>query len=97
MGAPGIPHHQTVLHMIEKMLQKEGVEEKPFLLHRLDFATSGVLLVGLDASKRAELEAIVKHDTTNEHKTFKKYVALVIGAPRTIGSIDYKLPSRVKG
>lgn len=97
MGAPGIPHNKTVLHMVEKLLAKEGVLEKPFLLHRLDFATSGVLLIGLNPLLRTELESIVRHDPAREHKTVKKYVALVQGSPRLHGEIDYKLPSRVSG
>lgn len=97
MGGPGIPHEKTILCLIERELEKQGVKEKPFLLHRLDFSTSGVLLVGLTGSKRAELESIVKHDPSKKHSTNKKYIALVVGSPRSSGVIDYKLPSRTKG
>jgi len=66
-------------------------ELSPFLLHRLDRDTSGVLLVGKHKKDRAELEAILR-----DEKTKKTYLVLVKGRPRG-SSITNRIPSRTTG
>ncbi len=97
VASKDISYHETLTAMVEKEAIKEGITAKPFLLHRLDFPTSGVMLFGIDPSKREQLESIVRRSSNTENPTKKTYIALVVGSPRDIGVIDYKLPSRTKG
>ncbi len=62
--------------------------EKPFLLHRLDMDTSGVLLFGKHEKDREKLESVFK-----DKRTKKIYVALLKGVPHA-GSIRHALPAR---
>lgn len=59
-----------------------------YLLHRLDYQTSGVLLFGKRKTDRRALEGIFAHAETR-----KKYLALVKGAPHA-GEINIPLPAR---
>ncbi len=97
VASKDIPYKDTLTAMVEKEAAKLDIPLKPFLLHRLDFPTSGVMLFGVNPSKREQLESIVRHSAGSEHPTTKTYVALVIGAPRDAGVIEQKLPSRAKG
>jgi tRNA pseudouridine65 synthase len=60
---------------------------KVYPVHRLDRATSGVVLVGLDASTARELSALFEH-----HEVEKRYVALVRGRPPDSGLVDHPIP-----
>lgn len=60
----------------------------PYLLHRLDMATSGVMLFGKYGSDREKLEGIFRDD-----RTAKTYLALVRGVPRG-NKITFKLKAR---
>lgn len=87
--AEKIPLHQTVLGKIQRRFEDNNF--KPYLLHRLDAQTSGVLLFGKYPRDRQALEAILRHPETQ-----KKYLALVKGIPH--GKIITKpLPSRASG
>lgn len=92
-----IPYSKTLTAIVEREAKKAGIIVKPFLLHRLDFSTSGIMLFGVDTSRRSELESIVRHNSASSHKTTKKYIALVIGSTKNMGAIDIRLPSRTKG
>lgn len=76
-SVPGedVPLHASVLGKIQKQYQEKNL--KPYVLHRLDFPTSGVMLFGKQKSDRAHLEKIFKQPETE-----KKYVAMVKGIPR---------------
>ena len=80
---------QSALGLIQKQVQDKGF--KPFILHRLDAQTSGVLLFGKAPRYRTELESILSAETTT-----KKYVALLKGIPRG-GEIANHLKSRQTG
>lgn len=82
----GIPMQDTVLGMVQQQFADKGF--KPFLLHRLDFETSGILLFGKNEADREKLEGIFKQPDTH-----KKYIALLKGVP-TGRSITKKLPAR---
>jgi len=86
---PNTPLHQSVLGMVQEQFKEKGI--KPFLLHRLDAQTSGVLLFGKKPSLREKLEGIL-----SDPKTQKKYIALVKGSPRG-SEINIKLKSRESG
>lgn len=73
--------------LAERMLGR-----KVFPVHRLDRATSGVLLVALDATTAAALCAQFEQGLTR-----KRYVALVRGIPPESGSIDHPIPRREGG
>lgn len=63
---------------------------KPYILHRLDFNTSGAMLFGKHKKDRQKLEGIFKTQGTR-----KIYLALVKGAPRKpSGIIDKPLLGR---
>ena len=84
--AKDIPLSATVLGKIQS--QFEGADFKPYILHRLDYETSGVLLVGKFERDRQILEGIL-----GDSGTRKKYIALVKGAARS-GTISLKLKAR---
>lgn len=84
-----IPIQNTILGQVQREFQKKGFT--PYVLHRLDFETSGVLLFGKMPQDRKPLEAIF-----GDLQTQKKYIALVIGTPH--GSVITKnLRSRASG
>ena len=72
--AEGINLPATILGKVQRKFEGQGFT--PYLLHRLDMDTSGVLLFGKHERDREALESIFRHDETT-----KKYVALVKGVP----------------
>ena len=86
---PNNPVEQTVLGLVQTQFQEKGI--KPYILHRLDAQTSGVLLFGKYPKNRTELESILGNPTTS-----KKYVALLKGIPKG-SEIAIKLKSRQTG
>lgn len=64
----------TVLGQAQRQFEKAGFT--PYVLHRLDAQTSGVLLLGKHEKDRVELEALLKHPDV-----VKTYVALLKGVP----------------
>lgn len=87
--AKDIPLSLTVLGKIQG--QFEGAGFKPYILHRLDYETSGVLLIGKFERDRQILEGIFK-----QPEIHKKYITLVKGAARN-GTISLKLKARESG
>lgn len=87
--AKDIPLSATILGKIQKRFF--GADFKPYILHRLDYETSGVLLFGKFERDRQVLEGIFKHPEIH-----KKYIALVKGAARN-GTISLKLKAREDG
>lgn len=73
----GIPLHRTMLGITQEFLQARGDEAVPYLLHRIDMQTSGLLMFGKHEKDRELLEGILTQKTTH-----KKYTALVKGIPR---------------
>ena len=84
--ASHISIQETVLGKIQHRFLKE--ETRPYLLHRLDAETSGVLLFGKNEHDREVLENIFRSPETQ-----KKYMALVQGMPRG-HTITKPLPAR---
>lgn len=82
----GISLGQSFLGKIQRFFEPRGI--KPYLLHRLDAQTSGVMLFGKHEKDRAQLESVFKHPETR-----KKYAVLVRGVPHG-NKITYKLESR---
>lgn len=85
--AENIPLSQTALGKIQHQFKERGI--KPYILHRLDYQTSGVLLFGKHGRDRSELETIFQHPGTR-----KKYLALVKGVPKG-KMIMHQLETRV--
>lgn len=73
--AADVPLCETALGLAQK--QFADADFTPYVLHRLDSNTSGVLLFGKREKDRRALENIF-----GQPETQKKYLALVIGAPR---------------
>lgn len=89
--APESPEHKTVQARMQEWAKKEQ-DYKPYLLHRLDRDTSGVLLLGKHPRDREALESIFKHPETK-----KVYTALVKGNPHPPkGTIDLPLQARTQ-
>jgi tRNA pseudouridine65 synthase len=86
---PNTPLEKSILGMVKTQFADKGVS--PFLLHRLDAPTSGVLLFGKAPSHRAELEGILI-----DPRTRKKYIALLKGIPKG-SKISNPLKSRSSG
>ena len=84
--SPGLDIQQTVLGMVQEQFQDRDF--KPYILHRLDSDTSGVLLFGKHQKDREALENIFREKTTR-----KIYVTLVKGIPRG-GVLRMKLKAR---
>lgn len=78
-GAVGRPLLQTL---------RDQLGQKIWLVHRLDAATSGALVVALDAEAAGRLSELFR---TGE--VTKRYLALVRGRPETAGLIDHPVPS----
>lgn len=80
---------KSVLEVIRERFQHTG--NVPYLLHRLDMNTSGVLLFGKNKKDREALEGIFK-----DERTKKIYITLLKGVPRS-GMIKHALLGRYKG
>lgn len=87
--AEDIPIYETALGKAQREFDSKGI--KPYVLHRLDYETSGILLFGKFPRDREALEGIWKHPETK-----KKYIALVKGKPRG-NKIMLPLASRKSG
>jgi len=74
--ANGIPSGETILEQLEK----RGL--KPFIVHRLDKDTSGVLIVAKTAFAKNFLQKQFK-----ERRVKKTYIALVAGRPSHVEAI----------
>ncbi len=65
-------------------IQKDGVDQRPGIIHRLDKDTSGLIIVARNAATQAALAAQMKR-----HEIVKRYLALVEGVVALDqGSID---------
>lgn len=73
----GIPIERSMLGIVQKFCHERGDVDKPYLLHRIDMQTSGVLMFGKHEKDRVDLE-----DILTERDTQKKYIALVKGLPK---------------
>ncbi len=73
----GIPLHRTMLGIVQEFCAARENEYVPYLLHRIDMQTSGLLMFGKHEKDREPLENILTQKTTQ-----KKYTALVKGIPR---------------
>ena len=92
----GIPMHkgwanttETIASMVRAMI---GKEKKVHLLHRLDSATSGVVLI---ATNR-ELARTLNREFA-ERRVQKRYLALTRGEAPEEGWIDHPVPKEPKG
>ena len=89
--APNISLGQTLFGRVQREITNAfaGKIQSVYPLHRLDYATSGVVLFGKNSKERIMLENIHKHN-----ETVKIYLALVAGLPPAKGNIDHKIPAR---
>lgn len=86
--AEGIDASRTMSGMIEEFCRERGDTYRPYLLHRIDMQTSGILVFGKYEPNREKLEKIlVAKDTV------KKYLTLVRGVPKG-NSIKARLKAR---
>ena len=94
----GWPVHRTdagadnVLDAVTDLLKRTEPELTPILLHRLDAATSGVLLFALNASAN-----LVLGRQFAERRLRKFYLALVAGSPPAEFAVDDLLRTGVRG
>lgn len=75
--AEGIALSQTVLGGVQEMCRDRDDAFVPYLLHRIDMQTSGLLMFGKYERDREPLENILIQKDTH-----KKYTVLVKGIPR---------------
>ncbi len=89
--APNIGLGSTLLGRVRREATKTmgANSQNIYPLHRLDYATSGVVLFGKDPKERAMLENI-----HHRKETVKIYLALVQGCSPAKGNIDLKVPAR---
>jgi len=90
-GVPSVPDPKTklprtVMGMVQEKFKDKGFV--PYLLHRLDVQTSGLLLFGKHEKDRKPLEAIFKSPDTH-----KKYLAILKGLPRG-DKLEFPLAAR---
>jgi 23S rRNA pseudouridine955/2504/2580 synthase len=84
----GVSMRQSLLGNLKVQLASKGVT--PNLVHRLDKATSGLLLVAKNEAAASELQRCFKSAAVN-----KEYIALVVGRIRpNLGRIELPLPGR---
>lgn len=72
---------------LKKSKQFDAVRPRP--AHRLDYATSGVLLVGKTSASIISLNKLFEHT-----KITKTYVAITIGNMETSGEIDFLIDTK---
>jgi 23S rRNA pseudouridine955/2504/2580 synthase len=72
-----IPESKTIQGMVRRWADLNEKGFKPYLLHRLDKNTSGLILFGKHEHDRKKLENILRQEDTK-----KTYLALVKGVPR---------------
>jgi 23S rRNA pseudouridine955/2504/2580 synthase len=78
----------SVFGMLHAKYRGEGIT--PWLVHRLDKDTSGLLLVAKNERLAEELEALFK-----QGKVVKEYLCLLVGRlSQANGTIDFPLPGR---
>jgi len=88
--APNIPDYQTLQGKTRAWALREGKDYTPYLLHRLDRQTSGLVLFGKYSKDREALQNMFKEPTTE-----KTYLALVKWVPKQpAGTIDFPLEAR---
>ena len=82
---------QTLFGRVQREItNKTGKKSQSvYPLHRLDYATSGIVLFGKNSKERNALESIHRHS-----ETVKIYLALVQGCPPIKGSINFPVPAR---
>jgi 23S rRNA pseudouridine1911/1915/1917 synthase len=74
----------ALLHHCKGALSSVGAPERPGIVHRLDKETSGIIVVAKNDRAHHKLAAAF-----SARETYKRYEALVIGAPRkTAGTCD---------
>lgn len=79
-------------------IARETIGARVFPVHRLDRATSGVLLFALTSEDaRALHEQMEHHDERTMQRAKKRYLALVRGVPPEAGEIDHPIPRREGG
>lgn len=67
----------ALLHHCSGGLSSVGAPERPGIVHRLDKETSGLIVVAKNDRAHHKLA-----EAFSERKTFKRYTALVLGAPK---------------
>lgn len=75
--AEGVSSNRTMLGMVGEFCRARGDTYTPYLLHRIDMQTSGVLVFGKHERDREKLEGILR-----AKDTVKKYLTLVRGIPK---------------
>jgi 23S rRNA pseudouridine955/2504/2580 synthase len=81
----------TALGEVQRMCRERGDVWAPYLLHRIDMQTSGLLMFGKHERDRDKLEGILRMSDT-----MKKYTTLVKGIPKG-HVITAKLKARESG
>jgi tRNA pseudouridine65 synthase len=88
----GLLVHRTAIASVERTFALQQLREqlgrRVYPVHRLDKATSGVLLFALDAETGRRLGAQFERQ-----QVIKTYVAVVRGHPPPAGIIDHPLPA----
>ena len=83
--APDAPTALSLLHALWR--DRDPDAPKPFVIHRIDKETSGLLLFGRDAATAKALSAAFRRRTVR-----KEYLALVLGRPpEPSGEIEVRL------
>jgi RluA family pseudouridine synthase len=89
--AINISFGQTLFGRVQREITNAMNEKAPTIypLHRLDYATSGVVLFGKNPKERFLLENIHQRNETK-----KIYLALTKGCPPAKGAINFPIPAR---
>lgn len=94
---PGILMHRTRISedtVFVVQLLRDQLDQRIFPIHRLDRATSGVVIIGKSAEAASQMG-----EQMMDKSVVKKYLAIVRGWPPENGTIDYALadPDSGKG
>lgn len=89
--APNITLGQTLFGRVQREITNTMNDKicSVYPLHRLDYATSSIVLFGKNSKERTLLENIHRHSGT-----IKIYLALVEGCPPAKGEINFPIPAR---
>lgn len=85
---PGYASHDSLVSRVQAKYQIENMSPDQYVVHRLDYATSGVIVFALNLDALRSLHTQFR----DHHKMYKRYTAIVNGYMSTLeGEIDLPL------
>lgn len=87
--APSAGEQVTLVDWLKAHFQEiaqVGIAQRPGIVHRLDKDTSGVIIIARTTQAHIQLSDMFKN-----REMYKEYLAIVLGKPEQIGTIEYPI------